>query len=151
MKTAAALFAFLLLATVPAAAQGPRPAPPFPPRFKIIFSNLCSGPEPWALHGHRVEFEYDENGGYITIEFFDTGFNSDILHSPRVLFNRGTGELTFSYADFSDEYLFKGFISSTELTGYFDDAQETIDLPRVPNSWPVSPPCQANGLALPPS
>ena len=146
----AALFAALLLAASPAAAQTLK-APPFPPRFKIIYSNLCSGPEPYAMHGHRVEFEYTVNdGGFVTIEFFDTGFDSDILHATRVQFDRQNGALDFVYLDWSDEYDFTGSITSKQLTGYFQDAEQTITLPRVPNSWPEAPPCQANGLPLAP-
>jgi hypothetical protein len=151
MKSAAVLLASLLLATLPAAAQTAPTAPPFPPRFKIIYSNLCSGPEPYAMHGHRVEFEYTVNdGGFVTIEFFDTGFDSDVLHATGVKFDRQNGALSFIYLDWSDEYDFSGSITSKQLTGYFQDAGQTITLPRVPNSWPEAPPCQANGLPLAP-
>jgi hypothetical protein len=151
MKYAAAFFAGALLtgALEPAAAQ--TSAPPFPPRFKVIYSNLCSGPEPYAMHGHRVQFDYsDRDGGAVTIEFFDTGFDSDILHATRVQFDRQTGKLDFVYLDWSDEYDFSGAITSKSLTGTFGDAGRDITLPRVPNSWPEAPPCQANGLPLPP-
>jgi hypothetical protein len=143
MRSGMKILGLMLLAvTLPPGAAHAADAPPFPPRGKLIFSDLCAGPELWAVHGHRIVFEYDENGYDLSIDFSDKGFDSDVLHSPRVLFDPATGALQFYYVDFSDEYGFSGFITSRELTGFFDDDLASHTLPRVPNTWPEKPPCQ---------
>jgi hypothetical protein len=129
---AAALLMFLL---VPAAAA------PMPPRGKFVYSDLCGGPQPWEVHGHRVELLHDYDGDYITIEFPNLGFNYDVRHATRVELDPATGLLAFSYDDYFDDYSFRGVTSPQELTGDFDDDLQTHTLPRVPNSWPEQPPC----------
>jgi hypothetical protein len=128
----------LALLGVPLAAS----ADPIPPRGKFVYSDLCVGPEPWHVHGHRVEFEHGLDGNFVAIRFSDKGFDSDVLHSPRVQFDPATGALWFYYVDFSDEYAFEGSATPQTLTGSFDDDLEVHTLPRVPNSWPEEPPCQ---------
>jgi hypothetical protein len=126
----------LLLAVFSAAAA------PFPPRGKFVYSDLCSGPEPWRVQGHRVEFEHGLDGDFVAVRFSDKGFDSDVLHSPRVEFDPATGGIWFAYVDFSDEYAFEGVATPQFLTGTFDDDLEVHTLRRVPNSWPDEPPCQ---------
>jgi hypothetical protein len=117
-------------------------AEPFPARGKFVFSDLCAGPEPWRVQGHRVVLEHGLDGDFVTIIFSDKGFDSDVIHSPRVELDPSNGALWFAYVDFSDEYAFEGIATPRELTGIFDDDFETHTLPRVPNSWPEEPPCK---------
>ncbi len=138
MKKSLSLFLALLFLPLAAFAAD---APPFPTRGKFVWSDLCVGPKPWELHGHRIVLIHDPEFDDVTIEFFDKGWDSDVLHSPRVLFDPQTGALIFSYEDYSDEYLFVGNVSSHTLAGAFDDDQRDHTLPRVPNSWPEEPPC----------
>jgi hypothetical protein len=116
-------------------------AAPFPARGKFVYSDLCAGPEPWRVQGHRVELLHGPEGDFVSVEFSDKGFDSDVLHSPRVELSPADGSLWFAYVDFSDEYAFEGDATPQELTGTFDDDLEVHTLPRVPNSWPEQPPC----------
>lgn len=97
-----------------------------------------------------MEFVHDRDGDFITIQFSDKGFDSDVLHSPRVEFDAATGALWFAYVDFSDEYAFEGIATPQALTGSFDDDLEVHSLPRVPNSWPQEPPCKSPAADEPP-
>jgi hypothetical protein len=135
-----AMLAFLLVAF--SVLWGHADAAPFPARGKFVYSDLCSGPEPWALHGHRVELLHGADGDFVTIEYFNS-FDSDVVHSPRVLLDGDTGALWFSYQDYYDENAFEGYVTPQELNGIFDDDHREHDLPRVPNSWPEAPPCPA--------
>jgi hypothetical protein len=134
--------AFPLICAALLLAASQAPAAPFPPRGKFVYSDLCVGPEPWRVRGHRVEFEHGRDGDFVAIRFSDKGFDSDVLHSARVEFDPANGALWFAYVDFSDEYAFEGQATPQTLTGSFDDDLEVHTLPRVPNSWPEEPPCQ---------
>lgn len=127
--------AVLALLILPAAAA------PMPPRGKFVYSDLCSGPRPWEVHGHRVELLHDIDGDFITIEFPNLGYNYDVRHGTRVQLDPATGGLSFSYDDYFDEYAFQGEAAPQQLSGRFDDDYQFHTLPRVPNSWPEQPPC----------
>jgi hypothetical protein len=81
------------------------------------------------------------DGDFVTIEYFN-GFDSDVVHSPRVELDPANGALWFSYQDYFDDNSFDGYATTQELTGIFDDDHREHDLPRVPNSWPEAPPCR---------
>lgn len=156
MKNLAALFfpCLLISACAPAATAPPAPvaaAPPaapaaapgvMPPRGKFVYSDLCSGPRPWEVHGHRVELLHDSDGNFITIEFGDAGFDFDVRHAQRAFLDEATGEFDFDYDDYLDDYSFQGSATPRALTGLFGDDLQVHTLPRVPNSWPDQPPCR---------
>jgi hypothetical protein len=140
MKPLITTLALLFLASV-FRPGGIAAAAPFPARGKFVYSDLCAGPEPWRVQGHRVELLHGPEGDFVSVEFSDKGFDSDVLHSPRVELDPADGSIWFAYVDFSDEYAFEGDATPQELTGTFDDDLEVHTLPRVPNSWPEQPPC----------
>jgi hypothetical protein len=129
MKRPVLALALLALPLLPAAAA------PMPPRGKFVYSDLCGGPRPWEVHGHRVELLHGIDGDFITIMFPNLGFNYDVRHATRVQLDPGNGALSFSYDDYFDDYAFQGEASPQQLTGAFDDDFQVHTLPRVPNSW----------------
>jgi hypothetical protein len=47
---------------------------------------------------------HGEDGDFITIEYFNT-FDSDVVHSPRVILGGDTGAPWFSYQDYFPSYM----------------------------------------------
>jgi hypothetical protein len=96
----AAMKAWILALPAILLLSAPVIAAPMPPRGKFVYSDLCSGPQPWEVHGHRVALLHDSDGDFITIEFPNLGFNYDMRHATRVQLDPATGGLGFSYDDY---------------------------------------------------